>query len=333
MCKYLIIGDTHCGAKASSKLYHEVIFKFFNYVIDYCQQKGIKKMIHTGDFFDNRKTLSLSTIELASVTLGPLINDYFDESYIIIGNHDIYYEKSLEPTSLSLLRAFPKINIIDSPKKIDNIALLPWLFDEFPSADILIGHLDINGIRMNSSGSVSKGHKYNTSDFSNYKMVISGHYHTPGIYGNIQYVGTPYQLTFGDVNSTRGFHILDTDTLSLEFIEFTEYPHHILVKDTDDININDITGNNVKLIFTDDYGIDKNSEIINKIKDMNPASFSYTRFGIQETFTEDELSESDEDLMDNIEILISFISKSDLPEGIKQPILLKLVDKISKEIV
>jgi hypothetical protein len=36
---------------------------------------------------------------------------------------------------------------------------------------------------------------------------------------NIHYLGTQYQLNFGDVNCVKGFHVLDTDTRELTFIE------------------------------------------------------------------------------------------------------------------
>ena len=32
-------------------------------------------------------------------------------------------------------------------------------------------------------------------------------------------MGTQYQITFADLNETKGFHILDTDTRELEFVE------------------------------------------------------------------------------------------------------------------
>ena len=36
---------------------------------------------------------------------------------------------------------------------------------------------------------------------------------------NIYYMGTQYQITFADLSETKGFHILDTNTREIEFIE------------------------------------------------------------------------------------------------------------------
>ena len=56
-----------------------------------------------------------------------------------------------------------------------------------------------------------------------YKLVITGHFHcrdhreyTNG--KSIIYLGSPYELDFGDREQTKGFTILDTDDLSLELI-------------------------------------------------------------------------------------------------------------------
>ena len=55
--------------------------------------------------------------------------------------------------------------------------------------------------------------------FNRYEQVYSGHFHCRQEKDNIYYFGTQYQITFADLNDTKGFHVLDTDTRELEFIE------------------------------------------------------------------------------------------------------------------
>jgi hypothetical protein len=35
---------------------------------------------------------------------------------------------------------------------------------------------------------------------------------------NISYLGTPYEITFADVNEKKGFHVFDTETRVMEFV-------------------------------------------------------------------------------------------------------------------
>jgi hypothetical protein len=54
---------------------------------------------------------------------------------------------------------------------------------------------------------------------SRFDTVYSGHFHCKQSEKNVSYLGTPYQITFSDLKERKGFHILDTETRELEFIE------------------------------------------------------------------------------------------------------------------
>ena len=49
-------------------------------------------------------------------------------------------------------------------------------------------------------------------------MVMSGHFHHKSDDGHIFYLGTPYQIYWGDYDDPKGFHIFDTETRELERI-------------------------------------------------------------------------------------------------------------------
>ena len=51
--------------------------------------------------------------------------------------------------------------------------------------------------------------------FEKFDRVFSGHYHTRSDDGKVFYLGNPYEMYWTDVNDTRGFHIFDTETLTL----------------------------------------------------------------------------------------------------------------------
>jgi hypothetical protein len=81
----------------------------------------------------------------------------------------------------------------------------------------MMGHLEINGFLMNYNQVCDYGVDMNT--FSKFDLVYSGHFHHKSTQGSITYLGNPYEITWADYNDSRGFHIFDTKTRELEFIQ------------------------------------------------------------------------------------------------------------------
>lgn len=333
--RYIIVGDIHIGTKKSSKRYHKVVIDLFEEICCYANDNDIRYLIQVGDLFDNRKALTHSSIECA-LEVGEMISEVFDESYLIVGNHDTPSKDTMFPHSLQIFNKFDDIKVVDEPFVIQEyqIVMLPWLFDvdNMPDGKICIGHFDINGAKMNTSGTTSRNHRLNFSDFSKYDITLSGHYHTPGNYGHgVTYIGSPYQLSFNDMGSTRGFYVLDTedDDNVLTFVEFDNYPKHISITDKT-TQLDNITDNIIRLTFTDDYGIDGNKEVIDKIRELNPYSLRVKYARLDDGMTDEQIQE-DVSIKSKLDILREFHDKSDLPEGINKVLLDKLSTTIYKE--
>ena len=75
--------------------------------------------------------------------------------------------------------------------------------------------------------------------FRSFDMVMSGHYHHRSTNGHIWYLGSHAEFTWSDYDDPRGFHVFDTETRELTFIE---NPYKMFKKiwynDTDDNFIN-----------------------------------------------------------------------------------------------
>ena len=331
--KILIATDTHLGLKQSNKQYMDITSLFFHDICGYAMDHKIDTFIHAGDFFDNRKHITIDLIDVVD-DIAHGLNRTFENSYMIVGNHDTFYKDTMTPTSLSMLRKYENIKIVDNPVGLIEcgILLLPWLFNsgilQTSKLPICIGHFEMNGITLNSKGSVSQNHRLNVSDFNKFDMVLSGHYHRPGIYKNIKYLGSPYQMTFADIDDVKGFYVLDTDTKDIEFIPWDKYPKHIRCNETD--KIKNIKGNIVELTFLKDHGVADNTVIINSYKELEPFRLIVKLYN-QDSFTEEENNDII-DAIDIMELMESYYKKSDTPDHLKIDILLKIIEKLYKGI-
>lgn len=236
--KYLIVTDTHIGANGNNS---NIISKqelMWNRLFEIAKERNIKYILHGGDLMDNRNSIGVkSLIHIQECLYKPLQNNPDIEFHIILGNHDILYRNTLEYNSVEpLLGSLDNVFIYTKPSILnDEILMLNWICpnDEQEylqiikntNAPYLLGHLELNGFNV-SRNTVHQG-GLDMSVFKKFKRVLSGHFHRHSVKGNITYLGTPISLSMGENDTKHGFHILDTETNELEFINFDEgYIHH-----------------------------------------------------------------------------------------------------------
>ena len=238
--KIALINDTHFGARGDSQLFFDYFMKFFDEVFfPYVKENNITTVIHAGDLMDRRKFVNFNILNQIREKFIDRLKNESIEMHCILGNHDVYYRNTNKINSVSELFG-DDITIYERPEvvKFDalNIALLPWVnkenheqsveFIKTAEAPFLIGHLELDGYE------VMRGVKFdgglNADLFKRYEKVLSGHFHCRQEQDNIYYMGTQYQITFADLNETKGFHILDTDTREIEFVENPHKMFHTL---------------------------------------------------------------------------------------------------------
>jgi DNA repair exonuclease SbcCD nuclease subunit len=191
-------------------------------------EEGIDTVVHMGDLFDQRRNINIAVVkEVKERVLVPL-RQMGIKMYWIMGNHDVYYKDTNRVNSAKVTEEFDNIvHIVDEPLDVDGMLLVPWISRDNHSAcmdaldqtqsGIVMGHFEINGFEM------TRGHKaehgLSQTLFKNFAQVFSGHFHLPGQQGNVRYLGAPYQMDWNDCGGARGFHIFDTDTLDIEFVQ------------------------------------------------------------------------------------------------------------------
>jgi DNA repair exonuclease SbcCD nuclease subunit len=172
------------------------------------------------------------------------------------------------------------------------------------NADVAIGHFELANFEFHQ-GQVSN-HGLDASVLKRFKKVLSGHYHHRSTKDNITYLGTPYEMTWADYNDPKGFHVLDTETLDLEFIE----NHHklfIRLEYADDKDLPDtsnIDGKFVKVIVqskTDYYRFDQFVSSISGSSDLKIIE------SVNDLVFDDEILDNSINLEDTSTILMRYI--------------------------
>jgi DNA repair exonuclease SbcCD nuclease subunit len=231
--RVLFITDRHHGARSDSGIFSRYFEKFYaDVVLPYIDEYKITTVIDLGDQFDRRKYINFQTLADAKRMWFQPLHDRNIDLHMIVGNHDTFFKNTNALNSPTLLLAeYPKIHVYASPETVtfDNtdIAMLPWIcpdnylesmeFIKTTPAQVLLGHLEIQGFPMYMGSSVDHG--FDPSIFDRFELVCSGHYHHRSASGNIRYLGAPYEMSWSDFNDPKGFHVFDTDNRTLTFVE------------------------------------------------------------------------------------------------------------------
>ena len=269
--KVALVTDTHWGARNDSKVFAKYFSKFWKETFfPYIDKHNIDHIIHLGDIVDRRKYINYVTADnLKTDFINPLKQRKI-KFWCIIGNHDIYYRNSLEINALDQLYGVDKnINLISKPKEITidgcKLLLMPWICQnnwndsweaiKKSKSQIMMGHLELNGFEMYKGAVCETG--LDLKEFSKFDMVLSGHFHHRSSSNNIYYLGAPYEITWSDYQDPKGFHIFDTQTRELEFIEnpfnmFYKFMYNdsdMKIEDLDDIDLSTYENTYMKVII------------------------------------------------------------------------------------
>lgn len=230
--KIALITDTHFGARGDSSHFSKYFADFYtNVFFPFLDEHDIKTVFHLGDVFDRRKYINfLSLKECREFFFEPLKARNI-QTHIIAGNHDTFYKNTNDVNSVGLLlNEYKNVVTYDTPHEESfegsDILFMPWICSgnyitsmdvlEKTKCQIVFGHFEINGFEMYKGSFIDSG--FESSIFSKFDVVCSGHFHHKSSKGNIHYLGTPYEITWSDFNDPKGFHVFDTDTRELTFI-------------------------------------------------------------------------------------------------------------------
>jgi predicted phosphodiesterase len=323
--KIAIVGDTHFGMRNDSLHFHNYYKKFYQEtLLPTLREMGIRKIIQLGDLFDRRKYVNYNTLYLSKQYFFDMLEFNNIQLTTLVGNHDIFFKNTLKVNSIELtLREYQNIHVITYPETMTfdgvDVDLIPWICEENEqqvmafilnsNSQICMGHFELAGFEMDRGNICHEG--MDRSVLAKYDVVLSGHFHHKSSSGNIHYVGTPGEMTWSDYNDKRGFHIFDTETRELTFIENPFKMFHKVVYNDDHETVDTVKSKNfskytntiVKVIVAkkiDPYLFDV---FMDKLYKSQPYDVS-----VVEDFT-DYTQISDEDVIDQADDTMTTLSK------------------------
>jgi DNA repair exonuclease SbcCD nuclease subunit len=249
--KIAIINDTHFGARNDSSIFLNYFLEFFEeQFFPYCIENKIDQVMHLGDLMDRRKYVNFNTLHEVRKRFFEKFTEHEIHLHCIVGNHDTFYKNTNEINSLKELFTGKNdyFHLYEKPTPLEFgglcVGLIPWMADENReeceeflktcACPFIAGHFELNGYEVFRGIDFKGGMEMTDELLKRFELVLSGHFHNKSIKNNVWYLGTQYQITFSDLNERKGFHVLDTETRELEFIENKRHKfYHLVYDDTE----------------------------------------------------------------------------------------------------
>lgn len=216
----IFLADVHLGARANNLGWQENMKSYFyDFFMPYVKKESKKYntiLVIAGDYFENRQVIDINVMNMGIDIMKSLSE--IVPVYIIIGNHDIYQERSIDINSLKIFSNMNNVHVIDeiSLLHIQNdkrILLIPWVGDKKKEneilkvhkddADIFVMHAELSGMNFDNGRPITDGVD---SECIKDKMLVSGHIHTRQERGNLLYLGGPYHTKRSDMGNAKGIY-------------------------------------------------------------------------------------------------------------------------------
>jgi|TARA_B100001094_G_scaffold328180_1_gene388026 hypothetical protein len=207
--------DIHFGMKSGSRTHNMDCEEFLKWFCKEAKAAGAETCIFLGDWHHNRATTDVSTMNYTVSNLERL-NETFEKTYFMVGNHDLFYKDKREINSIEFMRLFPNIIPITEQLTEGDVTLLPWLVGEEWKAvkniksRYVFGHFELPYFKMNAMVEMPDHGELQPDHFTNQEYVFSGHFHKRQTKGNVTYMGNAFPHNYADAwDDERGMMFLE----------------------------------------------------------------------------------------------------------------------------
>lgn len=222
----IFVSDLHID----KGIWVDICLNFLDEIENYSNNNNIKNIVIGGDVFEKATKIKHEAFIPLFLKFLQMKKDGFN-LYFILGNHDIFNDDndSIVETFLS----FGKVIKDSETLEIDGFQydFLSYTKDEtkIPNkSKVLLTHLSIADFQFDNGYEVDQKNGMATDLFSQYDLVVSGHFHRMQQNKNIVYPGSPFQHNFGEEGQTKGFAVIDKNVFN--FVEYTGAPTHLTIK-------------------------------------------------------------------------------------------------------
>jgi DNA repair exonuclease SbcCD nuclease subunit len=224
--------DIHFGLKNNSRQHNNDCEAFVKWFIDEAKKFGAETCIFLGDWHHHRSSINISTLNYSISNLKRL-SEAFDQTYFLVGNHDLFYRDKREISSVVFAQEIPKVKVVDEIIVKDDVALVPWLIgNEWKSiknikAKYMFGHFELPNFKMNAMVEMPDHGELNASHFGNVDLVFSGHFHKRQTQGNVTYIGNPFAHNYADAwDNDRGCMMLEWGSMNPKYMIWPAGPKY-----------------------------------------------------------------------------------------------------------
>ena len=323
--KIALITDQHLDGRKGSVAFWNFWQKFYDEIFfPTLKKEGITTVIDLGDTFDSRKSMDYNTFNRITENYFKPLKNY--TVHMILGNHCTYYKNTNDINSPELLlEQYKNITIYSKPDEITlgskKFLMMPWINSgnrndsvevmQNSTADIMCGHLECDGFEVTPGMKFDGGFK--VSDFKNFKRVWSGHFHHRSKRGNVQYLGNPYQMYWNDYKDIRGFHIYDTETDRLRFVEnpfeiFEKVYYNDIESDYNQYSMSDYKDKFIKLIVEEKRDYQMFETLVDRLYNVGAHDVK-----IVETLVDaDNIEDADLETKDTMTLLNEYIDEVEI---------------------
>lgn len=293
--KVLFFSDLHLGVHQNSQMWHKIALDVAEWIKTVMIDNDLDTIFFAGDLFHDRHEIGVNTLHVAKKFL-TILEDF--NIHIIPGNHDAFLSSTAEVNSVEIL-SNTNVFVYSNPTTLSvnkkSVTFCPWKTNiaDLASCDMLIGHFDLLNFKVTQSQICDHGES-SENLLKKANCVVSGHFHIREhrLYEDNKYVlylGSPYEMDFGDRDQQKGVSIIDFNDLSnVEFIENTITPKHLRLKISDLTqkkykNVSELVKNNIVSLYVDST-IDALTLdlLITKLTQLGPLQFR-TEFNVLDT--------------------------------------------------